>query len=75
MTCKNMTLIKKIAPTIFNAYNAFFDDIFELFINELLTEKVHYLNRIEQKQLIRDGEEDSREEHTVRKVRELIASS
>ena len=43
MTCKNMTLIRKIAPTIFNAYNAFFDDIFELFINELLTEEVHYL--------------------------------
>ena len=48
MTCKNMTLIRKIAPTIFNAYNAFFDDIFELFINELLTEEVHYLNRIDE---------------------------
>jgi len=41
MTCKNMTLVKKLAPTIFNAFTTFFDDIFELFINEVLTEEVY----------------------------------
>ncbi len=38
--CKNMKLVKKLAPTIFNAYNAYFDDIFDSLINEILTEEV-----------------------------------
>jgi hypothetical protein len=42
MTCKNMDLVKKLTPTIFNAFNAFYDDIFELLINELLTEEVFF---------------------------------
>jgi hypothetical protein len=41
--CKNIKLIKKMAPTIYSAFNTYFEDIFSLLMDEVLTEEVNNL--------------------------------
>ena len=43
VVCKNPALIKKLAPTIYNALNTYFNDIFSLFIDDILEEEVKTL--------------------------------
>jgi len=36
MPCKNIQIIKKLAPFLVNTLNIYFNDIFECFIDEIL---------------------------------------
>lgn len=43
LVCKNINLIRKLAPTITNSITIYADEILELLLDEILTEEVIYI--------------------------------